>query len=73
MNENEAIELQQFIYSTHPGLSAIIHKLGNGEWVCMLTGPMLYFFWNQQDWYDYLSLYDRPLRRFTLLKSMSLS
>lgn len=64
MTQDEAVELQQIIFSTHPGLPAIIHKLGNDEWVCMLTGSMLYIFWRHQDWCDYLALYKKPLRRF---------
>jgi len=28
------------------------------------TGAMLYFFWSIDDWYDYLALYKKALRRF---------
>jgi hypothetical protein len=52
VSEEEAIELQEVISSTHPRLPVIVHKLDNNEWVCMLTGAMLYFFWDAQDWYD---------------------
>ncbi len=65
MAQDQAIEIQQVIFSTHPGLPAIIDKPGNGEWVCRLTEPMRYFFWSVQDWYDYLALYKRQLQRFT--------
>lgn len=64
MAQDQAIEIQQAILSAYPGLPTTICKLGNGEWVCMLTGPMLYFFWSLQDWYDYLTLYKRQLQRF---------